>query len=71
MARENITRITADVPTEDVARLEKIAERIHSNKTTALVRALRTTHLLQDEVAKGSRVEIVQPDGTRREIVLT
>ncbi len=71
MAREGITRITADVPDEDVERLDKIAKSIHSNKTTALVRALRTSALLQDASDKGSKIEIVEKDGTRREIVMT
>ena len=71
MAREGVTRITADVPDEDVERLEKLAERIHSNKTTALVRALRTSSLLEEAAAAGSKVEIVDKDGTRREIIFT
>jgi hypothetical protein len=70
MAREGVTRITADVPDEDVERLEKIAKHIHSSKTTALVRALRTSSLLEDAVASGSKIEIVDKDGTRKEIVL-
>lgn len=71
MPRAGTTRITADVPDEDVARLETIAKRIGSNKTTALVRALRTSELLETSVAQGSRIEIIDKDGSRREIVLT
>lgn len=71
MARDGVTRITADVPDEDVERLEKLADRIHSTKTTALVRALRTSTLLEDAAAAGSKVEIVDKDGTRREIIFT
>jgi predicted transcriptional regulator len=70
MARKGVTRITADVPDEDVERLERIAQRIHSNKTTALVRALRTSALLEDAAASGSKIEIIDKDGTRREIVM-
>jgi hypothetical protein len=70
MAREGVTRITADVPDEDVARLEKLAKSNGSNKTTALVRALRTSSLLSDAAANGARVEIVERDGTRREIIM-
>jgi hypothetical protein len=70
MAREGVTRITADVPDEDVARLEKLAKSNGSNKTTALVRALRTSSLLTDAAANGARVEIVEKDGTRREIIM-
>jgi predicted transcriptional regulator len=70
MAREGVTRITADVPDEDVVRLERIAKNIHSTKTTALVRALRTSSLLEDAVANGSKIEIIDKDGARREIIL-
>ena len=70
MARAGVTRITADVPDEDVKRLERLADRIHSNKTTALVRALRTADLLEEASAAGAKIMIVDPDGTRREIVM-
>lgn len=69
MARDGVTRITADVPDEDVRRLESIANRLHSNKTTALVRALRTTALLEEAAAKGAKVMIVEENGDRRELV--
>lgn len=70
MAREGVSRITADIPAEDAARLEKIAEKIHSTKTTALVRSLRTSEILEDAASKGERIEIVAKDGSRREIIL-
>jgi hypothetical protein len=70
MAREGVTRITADVPDEDVERLEKLAKSNGSNKTTALVRALRTSSLLAEAAANGARVEIIEKDGTRREIIM-
>lgn len=70
MARAGTTRITADVPDEDITRLETIAKRMGSNKTTALVRALRTSELLESSIERGARIEIVEKDGRRREIML-
>lgn len=69
--REGITRITADVPDEDVERLDQLAKDMHANKTTALVRALRTADLLRVAAASGSRIVLEDEDGTRREVVIT
>lgn len=70
MPREGLTRITADVPDEDVERLEDLAKDMHANKTTALVRALRTADLLRVAAAEGTRIILEDKDGTRREIVM-
>jgi len=70
MSRSATTRVTADVPTDDVQRLQKLADRIHANKTTALVRAIRTAELLDEAAQTGARIIIEAPDGSRREIVL-
>ncbi len=70
MPREGLTRITADVPDEDVERLEKLARDMHANKTTALVRALRTADLLRAAAAQGSRIVLEDKDGTRRELLM-
>lgn len=70
MSRPGVTRITADVPDEDVQRLEKIAKKMHSNKTTALVRALRTSELLEDAASQGAKVYIIESDGSKREILM-
>lgn len=69
MASESVTRVTANIPVQDVRRLENIAEDIHSNKTTALVRALRTTDLLRQYKADGARIVIIDKDGSQRELV--
>lgn len=69
MVRSEVIRVTADIPKEDVDRLEKIADGIHSNRTTALVRALRTTDLIREATSTGSKVMIIDKDGSRREIV--
>lgn len=63
-------RVTADLPREDVDRLERLADANRSNRTTALVRAIRTADLLQEASDHGSQVIIQDRDGTRREIVL-
>ncbi|MHB8290278.1 MAG: hypothetical protein ACYDEY_13810 [Acidimicrobiales bacterium] len=70
MAREGLTRITADVPDADVERLEELAKNMHANKTTALVRALRTADLLREAAAQGGRIVLEDKDGTRRELVM-
>jgi len=70
MSRRLTTRVTADVPTDDVQRLQKLADRIHSNKTTALVRAIRTADLLDDAAQSGARIILEAPDGSRRELIL-
>jgi predicted transcriptional regulator len=64
------TRITADVPDEDVEKLDELAKGMHANKTTALVRALRTADLLRVAASEGSRIIIEDKDGTRREILM-
>jgi hypothetical protein len=70
MARDGVIRVTADIPTADAKRLAGLAASMGSNKTTALVKALRTSSYLEEAVAAGSRIEIVDKDGTRREIVI-
>lgn len=69
MARNEVTRVTADIPNVDVERLKNIADELHSSKTTALVRALRTTDLLREAKLKGAKVMIVEKDGSQRELV--
>lgn len=70
MPKEGLTRITADVPDEDVERLDQLAKEMHANKTTALVRALRTADLLRLATAEGTRIILEDKDGTRREVVI-
>lgn len=70
MAKEKVVRLTADIPPEDAQRLEELASSMKSNKTTALVQALRTSSYLDEIISKGSRIEVVDKDGTRREIIV-
>ena len=69
MAKEGVVRVTADIPVADAEILGELATKIHSNKTTALVRALRTSSYLEQAATNGARIEIVDKDGTRRELV--
>lgn len=68
--RDGITRVTVDIPDEDVKRVAGIAGRHHLNRTSALVRAIRTAALVDEAAQRGSRVLIVDADGTQREIIL-
>lgn len=64
-----VVKVTANIPASDVATLAEMAEKHRSTKTSALVRAIRTTAFLEEQVDAGSRVIVESSDGERREIV--
>lgn len=64
----DISRVTVNIPNEDVYRLEAIALRHGTNRTSALVRAIRVTAYIEDALDRGARLVFVTPDGTEREI---
>lgn len=64
----DVSRVTVNIPNEDVYRLGAIALRHRTNRTSALVRAIRTTDYLDEAVARGARLVIVESDGLEREI---
>lgn len=68
-AIEDVSKVTANIPNVDVEKLTKIAKRYHSNRTSALVRAIRTASYIDDQLADGARLVIVDKDGKEREVV--
>ncbi|WP_430332744.1 hypothetical protein [Rhodococcus sp. ACT016] len=60
--------MTVNIPNEDVAKLTKIAKRHRSNRTSALVRAIRIASYIDDQMADEARVVIVDKDGKEHEV---
>lgn len=65
-ALEDVSKVTANIPNEDVDKLTRIAKRHRSNRTSALVRAIRIASYIEDNDA---RVVVVGEDGKEREVV--
>ncbi|NGP09646.1 hypothetical protein G6038_30120 [Rhodococcus sp. 14C212] len=65
----DVSKVTANLPNEDILRLDSIAKKHATTKTAALVRAIRTTKFLEDAEAEGGSVFIKDKDGTLREVV--
>lgn len=65
------TRLIVDIPAKDADALLDLANKYDTNRTTALVKAIRTLSWLEDEVATGSVIEIVAEDGSRHQLVLS
>ena len=66
---KNVSKVTANLPNEDILRLDGIAKKHATTKTAALVRAIRTTKFLEDAAEQGGSVSIKEKDGTFREVV--
>jgi hypothetical protein len=62
-------KLTVALPVEDIAKLEELAVR-WGNKTTALIRAIRTIHYLVVASSRGSKVMLHDRDGSQHEILL-
>jgi hypothetical protein len=62
-------KLTVALPVEDIAKLEELGER-WGNKTTALIRAIRTIHYLVTALPAGSKIMLHDRDGSRREVLL-
>lgn len=69
MTQPEVSKVTVNLPDVDVEKLGKIAKRHRSNRTTALVRAIRTTAYIEEEAEKGSKFIVRDPDGSEREVV--
>ena len=69
MTKPGVSKVTANLPNDDIKTLDEIARRHASTKTSALVRAIRTTAYIDDAASKGAKVFIEDSDGTRREVV--
>ncbi len=65
----DVVKVTANIPSSDVDTLAELADKHGSTKTSALVRAIRTTAFLENEIDNGAKVIVETPDGDRREIV--
>lgn len=63
------TKLTVALPPDDLRLLDQIAE-AWTNKTTALIRAIRMAAYLHDAASSGSKVIVEDRDGSRREIVI-
>ncbi|RZL72442.1 MAG: hypothetical protein EOP32_38475 [Rhodococcus sp. (in: high G+C Gram-positive bacteria)] len=50
MSKDDVSKVTANLPNDDIKTLDEIAKRHASTKTSALVRAIRTTAYI-DEAA--------------------
>ncbi|MFE2122414.1 hypothetical protein ACFW9U_17395 [Rhodococcus aetherivorans] len=72
MARnnENFSKVTVNLPNEDVLRMSEMARRHALTKTAALVRALRLAQYIDDETAKGTKLFLQDTNGTLREIII-
>jgi hypothetical protein len=62
-------KLTVALPVEDIAKLEELAVR-WGNKTTALIRAVRTIHYLAVASSRGSKIMLHDHDGSQREVLL-
>ena len=68
MADDDTSKVTANLPNEDILRLSQLAKNKHTTKTAALVRAIRTTEYLDDAEKKGAKI-LIQDGDTIREVV--
>jgi hypothetical protein len=64
---DGLQEITAAIPEVDAKYIETYAARTGTNKTTALVRMIRTMKLLSDSVLVGANVFIKPPSRRRLE----
>ena len=69
MSKDDVSKVTANLPNNDIKTLDEIAKRHASTKTSALVRAIRTTAYIDEAASNGAKVFIEEPDGTKREVV--
>lgn len=69
MSKDDVSKVTANLPNADIKTLDEIAQRHASTKTSALVRAIRTTAYIDEAASKGAKVFIEDADGTKREVV--
>ncbi|QOH59867.1 hypothetical protein [Rhodococcus rhodochrous] len=71
MARKSITqkKVTVNLPSIDVDRIEGIAERHDVNRTNALIRAIRTADYIDRASAEGGEVIIRNKDGIETKVV--
>ncbi|TQC47006.1 hypothetical protein EEB14_22725 [Rhodococcus sp. WS4] len=69
MADKDVSKVTVNLPNEDILRMSEMARKNATTKTAALVRAIRTTKFLDDQEDKGGEVFIKDADGSFRQIV--
>ena len=69
MPEKDTTRVTVNLPNEDILRMNEQARKRATTKTAALVRAIRTAQFIDDQEAKGGEVYVKDDDGTFRQVV--
>lgn len=69
MAKPDVSKMTVSIPAKDADKLETIAKKHASTKTTALVRAIRTTAFLEEAADSGERLFLEDENGNKREVV--
>lgn len=65
------TKMTVQLPNDDIEKLEEIAEKNSSTKTAALARSIRTTSFIEKAIKRGATLILQEEDGTQREVVFT
>lgn len=69
MVAKDVSKVTVNLPNEDILRMSEQARRRATTKTAALVRAIRTAEFIDDTEKKGGEVYIKDADGTFRQVV--
>jgi len=62
-------KVTVNLPSVDVDRIEDIAERHDVNRTNALIRAIRTGSYIDEATAAGSEVIIRDREGNETKVI--
>ncbi len=62
-------KVTVNLPSVDVERVEKIAGRHSVNRTNALIRAIRTADYIDQATQEGAEVIIRDPNGNETTVV--
>lgn len=65
----NVRKVTVNLPEEDVAFLQRLAEEKHITVTAALRQAISTERLLHEQEARGSKILIEEPNRRLLQVV--
>jgi len=69
--RDNTARkITLNLSDENFRTVNHLAERLQVNKTTVVNQAIKLEGFIQEVIARGGKLLVVEEDGTKKEVLI-